>query len=81
MALARAQARREAEQKKKEELKASAVEINILQPGDAFNFPKTGDSLSIHYTAELEDGTKIDNSYQRGQPINFVFGSGQVIPG
>ena len=34
MALARAQARREAEQKKKEELKASAVEINILQPGE-----------------------------------------------
>jgi FKBP-type peptidyl-prolyl cis-trans isomerase len=81
MALARAAARREKELKKSEEHKSSRVQVNVIQPGDAFNFPKTGDCLSIHYTTELEDGTKIDNSYQRGQPLNIVLGAGHVIPG
>ena len=82
MALARAAARRAAEQKKKEEAKDSAVEIIVLKPGDAFNFPKSGDSLSVHYTAELvQTGEAIDDSYKRGQPINFQLGSGHVVPG
>lgn len=81
MALARAAARREKEFKKSEEHKASRVQVNVIQPGDGFNFPRTGDSLSIHYTTELEDGTKIDNSYQRGQPLNIILGAGHVIPG
>ncbi len=29
---------------------------------------------SIHYKGFLEDGTEIDNSYRRGQPIYFVLG-------
>lgn len=81
MALARAAARVEKEQKKKEEKEATAVGITVLQAGDAYNFPKSGDSISVHYTAELEDGTKIDDSYSRGQPINFTLGAGHVIPG
>ena len=81
MALARAAARREKEQKKKDEQKTSRVQVTVIQPGDAFNFPKTGDSVSIHYITELEDGTVIDNSYKRGQPLNIILGAGHVIPG
>jgi FKBP-type peptidyl-prolyl cis-trans isomerase len=29
---------------------------------------------ALHYTAFLEDGTMIDNSYSRGQPLYFVLG-------
>ena len=81
MALSRAAARRDKELKKKAEQSATKVHIEVLQPGDAFNFPKSGDSLSFHYAAELEDGTKIDNSYLRGQPMNIIMGQGHVIPG
>ena len=59
----------------------SLVSITVLVPGDAFNFPKVGDSLSVHYRAFLEDGTQIDDSYKRGQPMNFILGAGQVITG
>jgi len=40
-----------------------------------------GDVVSVHYSAKLEDGTVFDNSYERGEPIVFTLGSGQVIPG
>lgn len=32
-----------------------------------------------HYTCYLEDGTVVDNSYNRGQTTNFVLGAGAVI--
>ncbi|HIK45630.1 MAG TPA: peptidylprolyl isomerase [Leptolyngbyaceae cyanobacterium M65_K2018_010] len=41
---------------------------------------KPGDSVSIHYTGKLEDGTVFDSSRDR-DPLQFSLGSGQVIPG
>lgn len=40
-----------------------------------------GDTLNAHYIGTLEDGTKFDSSYDRGQPIQFVLGAGQLIKG
>lgn len=40
-----------------------------------------GDEVSVHYTGWLEDGTRFDSSYNRGEPLNMIVGSGQVIPG
>jgi peptidylprolyl isomerase len=39
-----------------------------------------GDTVRIHYTGHLEDGTVFDTSEGR-DPLEFVLGSGQVIPG
>lgn len=39
-----------------------------------------GDTVHIHYTGRLEDGTPFDSSQGR-EPLEFVLGSGQVIPG
>ncbi|MDH3789434.1 MAG: peptidylprolyl isomerase [Xanthomonadales bacterium] len=41
---------------------------------------KTGDSVKIHYTGTLDDGTQFDSSDGR-EPLSFTLGSGQVIPG
>jgi peptidylprolyl isomerase len=41
--------------------------------------PVLGDKLKVHYTGMLEDGTIFDNSYDRGFPIQFILGQGQVI--
>lgn len=42
---------------------------------------ENGDTLSAHYIGKLENGTVFDESYGRGQPIQFVIGSGQLIKG
>ncbi|KAI0563045.1 peptide methionine sulfoxide reductase [Gracilaria domingensis] len=39
-----------------------------------------GDSVNVHYTGFLDDGTEFDSS-RGGEPLNFVIGAGTVIRG
>lgn len=41
---------------------------------------KSGDKVRIHYKGTLADGTMFDSSEGR-DPLEFMVGSGQVIPG
>ncbi|MEM9208551.1 MAG: peptidylprolyl isomerase [Pseudomonadota bacterium] len=41
---------------------------------------KSGDTVRIHYTGTLDDGTQFDSSAGR-DPLEFVLGQGQVIAG
>ena len=43
--------------------------------------PAAGKTVSVHYEGRLLDGTVFDSSRERGQPIEFVLGQGNVIPG
>lgn len=44
------------------------------------NQAKQGDTVRIHYTGKLEDGTVLESSRDR-KPFELVLGTGQVISG
>lgn len=59
---------------------ASGLQYVIIEEGTGPT-PEQGSIVEVHYNGTLEDGTKFDSSYDRGQPIQFPVGVGQVIPG
>jgi len=43
--------------------------------------PQRGQTLSVHYTGTLANGTKFDSSRDRGTPMQFRFGLDPMIKG
>ena len=41
---------------------------------------QNGDTVKVHYTGKLTDGTQFDTSTS-GNPLEFTLGGGQLIPG
>ena len=59
----------------------SELTIEDLEEGDGAE-AKAGTTISVNYVGSLfKDGSVFDNSYDRGEPISFPLGAGQVIPG
>jgi peptidylprolyl isomerase len=57
------------------------VEVLILEVGTGAQV-KSGEEVSVDYIgARISDGVKFDESYSRGQTLDFTCGAGQMIPG
>lgn len=59
---------------------ASGLRYVITEEGTGSS-PETGQTVSVHYRGMLMDGTQFDASYDRGAPLEFPIGQGQVIRG
>jgi len=58
----------------------SGLKYSIDQPGTGAQ-PKSGQTVTVHYTGWLADGTRFESSRDRNEPLEFVIGQGQVIKG
>jgi peptidylprolyl isomerase len=56
------------------------MNINPRKKGEKMTQAKNGDTVKVHYTGKLEDGTQFDSS-ANSDPLEFTLGGGQVIPG
>lgn len=57
------------------------LEIKDIRQGDG-PAAKAGDTVSVHYVGvAFSTGEEFDASWNRGQPLSFELGAGQVIPG
>ncbi len=62
------------------EVTESGLHYKITEKG---NGPKAvkGDTVAVHYAGRLTSGIEFDNSFKRGEPIEFPVGNGMVISG
>lgn len=56
------------------------VLIRVLKSGNGRE-AKNGDTVTVNYAGNLQDGRKFDSSWDRGAPFSFILGVGQVIRG
>ncbi len=54
------------------------IEDQIIGDGDE---AVAGQTVEVHYTGWLTDGTKFDSSLDRNETFSFKLGGGQVIAG
>jgi cyclophilin family peptidyl-prolyl cis-trans isomerase len=59
---------------------ASGLKYIVVKKGTGPK-PKAGQTIKVHYTGKLLDGTVFDSSIKRGEPLAFAVGTGQVIKG
>src|SRR4051812_26309122 len=59
---------------------ASGLQYEDLVVGSGDTAQK-GQTVQVHYTGWLTDGTKFDSSKDSGRPFSFPLGGGQVIRG
>jgi len=58
----------------------SGLEYIDIKEGDGAT-PQKGQTVVVHYTGTLDDGSKFDSSRDRNRPFSFKIGVGQVIKG
>lgn len=59
---------------------SSGLQIEELAAGQG-TAAKSGDTVHVHYTGWLLDGSKFDSSHDRKKAFVFVLGKGMVIKG
>jgi FKBP-type peptidyl-prolyl cis-trans isomerase 2 len=64
-------------------IKTEGLKLKVLHnlKNNIMSQVKANDTVKVHYTGKLTDGQVFDSSVERGEPIEFTLGQGQLIPG
>ncbi|KAI0980484.1 hypothetical protein GJ496_002389 [Pomphorhynchus laevis] len=57
------------------------IKAVIREPDTESEEPLPNDTVFVHYSGKLEDGTEFDSSVARNEPFDFKLSKGQVIKG
>ncbi|MBT9587152.1 FKBP-type peptidyl-prolyl cis-trans isomerase [bacterium] len=58
----------------------SGLKYEVFKKGEG-EVAQNNQKVFVHYTGVLENGTKFDSSLDRGEPFDFILGTGAVIKG
>jgi peptidylprolyl isomerase len=58
----------------------SQFKVETVKEGNGQK-PQVGNTVTVHYTGRLTNGTKFDSSVDRKEPFKFKLGVQQVIRG
>ena len=58
----------------------SGIQYKVLVEGEGEK-PAATDTVKVHYKGTFLNGEEFDSSKKHGQPLEFIIGSGMVIPG
>lgn len=63
-------------------LAEESVTVDVTRAVECDRKTQRGDRIQVHYRGTLQaGGSEFDASYNRGSPLEFVVGQGQVIRG
>ena len=55
--------------------------VDVVHTSRRSTGPNVGKTCRTHYRGTFNDGTQFDSSYDRGEPLEFICGVGQMIKG
>ena len=65
----------------KRDIPAEEAAADAVATSSDITGPNVGKTCRTHYRGTFNDGTQFDSSYDRGEPLEFICGAGQMIKG
>ncbi|KAK9097154.1 hypothetical protein Sjap_022651 [Stephania japonica] len=63
------------------EIDSLGLKKKLIKQGHGWESPNLGDEVTVHYVGKLTDGSELDSTRDKGEPITMKLGQDQVVTG